>query len=207
MRPYLFRCAALALALLAAGCVGVDYVGQEFDPLPEGTPVAYFAERGEIPPGKYRIIGRVMLKTTRKHFDKYDIREFLIDEARSRGADAVALVEVKKIKIGIYPREPSDSLDISMSTKHPGSQMEHEIFGKQAELKGEAHGRREVHVRALFLKNREELEAILARRGRELDQLVRQPDPATPGPATWVKPPEAGGDAAPTAPDAEAKTK
>ena len=207
MRSYLFRSAAAVLALLAAGCVNVDYVGQNFDPLPDEAPVAYFTARSEIPAGKYRIIGRAKIKTTRKHFDKYDIREFLIDEARSRGADAVALVSVKKIKIGVYEHEASDDLDISLSTKHRGSLPAHETFGEPATLKGEAHGRREVHLQALFLKDREALEAVLARRGRELDQLVKQPDPAVPGPAALVKPPEADGDAAETVPAAGAQSK
>lgn len=203
MRSYLFRCAAAALALLTAGCVSVDYVGQEFDPIPEGTPVTYFSGRDEIPPGKYRIIGRAHIKTTRKHFDKFDAREFLIDEARSRGADAVALVDLKRIKVGVYERDEASDLDISLPSKH-GSGLElHEEFGKPTELRGETHSRREIHLRALFLKDREALEEILARRGRELDQLVKQPDPAVPGPARLVPVAESSDDA----PASSAETK
>ena len=40
MKTFLCKCLAPALVLLlAAGCVFVDYVGQTFEPIPEGKPV------------------------------------------------------------------------------------------------------------------------------------------------------------------------
>lgn len=176
-----------ALLFFVAGCVGVDYVGQTFDPIPEGSPVEYFSDRKEIPTGKYRIIGRAVIHTTWR-FDKYDIREMLIDEARKRGADAVVLVDSKRIKRGVYERESDNAaLDIAPATRaggvtKPDGEPLYVSLDRAEPLEGEAHYRIELELRALFLKDREALEQQLARRGRELDRLVKQPEPAQRAP-------------------------
>ena len=175
-----------ALLLFAAGCVNVDYVGQTFEPIPEGTPVAYFENRGDIRPGKYRIIGRAVITTTRR-MDKYDIRELLVDEARKRGADAVVTVELKQIKRGIYERETDTSVNdiapaLNSGTVKPDGEPLDIPFGPAEPLESEHHYRTELKMRVLFLKDKEALEQQLARRGRELDRLVKQPDPAQGSP-------------------------
>ena len=171
-----------ALLLLTAGCVNVDYVGQVFEPIPENKPVEYFGSRGDIQPGKYRIIGRAVVSTTRR-LDHYDIREILIDEARKRGADAVVLVGQKRVRRGVYARESDISaVDTAPASKSanvlPGGQPLEVSFDSTEPLQGEHHYRTELELRVLFLKNKEDLEQDLARRGRELDRLVKQPDPA-----------------------------
>ena len=173
---------AALLLLLIAGCVNVDYVGQNFAPIPEGKPVTYFAERREVPPGKYRIIGRAVVSTWRR-FDKYDAREFLMDEARRRGADAVVLVYHKAVRRGVYERESDVSaVDISPASNSgnvlPGGAELSISLDRSVPLEGEHHYRTEQELRVLFLKSKDDLEQELARRGRELDRLVKQPDPA-----------------------------
>ena len=171
-----------AWLLFAAGCVNVDYVGQTFEPIPEGTPVEYFGSRRDIPPGKYRIIGRAVVTTTRQ-FDKYDIREMLIDEARKRGADAVVLVDFKRVKRGVYESEPDvAAVDTAPASKSgnvkPGGEPLDISLDSSEPLRGEHHYRIDLELRVLFLKSKDELEQQLARRGRELDRLVKQPEPA-----------------------------
>ena len=182
MRPLLCKLLPAALLILAAGCVNVDYVGQTFPPIPEGQPVTYFSSRNDIQPGKYRIIGRAVI-TTMRRFDKYDIRELLIDEARRRGADAVVLVGHKIVRRGVYERDDDVSAnDTAPSTKSgnvtPGGEPLEVSLDNPTKLEGEHHYRLEIELRVLFLKDREALEQELARRGRELDRLVKQPDPA-----------------------------
>ena len=176
---------AAALLLLAVGCVRVNYIGQTFDPIPEGTPVTYFEKRDQIPAGKYRIIGRGEISTSGK-FDRYDIRELLIDEARKRGADAVVLVSQKRTRRGIYERDPLDAgYDTAPATKSGNVKADGgplDIPLDNSTLSGEHHFRQEIDLRVLFLKDREELEQQFARRGRELDRLVKQPDPAQGSP-------------------------
>ncbi len=173
---------ALPAAALLAGCVSVDYTGQSFDPTPEDVPIDYFRSRREIPAGRYRIIGRGVISTTRR-IDGYDIRELLTVAAREHGADAVALVSEKQVRIGVYEGSgdlisgPSSSSANVYSMNPDGSPVQVDSFGAQTSLQGEVHYRTELEVRALFLKDREALEQLLARRGRELDALVKQNDP------------------------------
>ena len=174
-----------AAGCLLSGCVNVDYVGQSFDPIPEGTAVEYFSARKEIPAGKYRIIGRGTIETTRK-LDRFDLREILVDSAREHGADAVAVVSEKQVNVGVYPQE-NDMISGGLSStanaynlNPDGTPMEMDTFGAPSRLQGGTRFRTELHVKALFLKEREALEQQLARRGTELDTLVKQPDPNTP---------------------------
>ena len=182
MRSILCKCLPALLLAVVAGCVNVDYVGQTFEPIPEGKPVEYFAERKEVPPGKYRIIGRAVVTTTRR-FDKYDAREFLTDEARKRGADAVVLVDFKRVKRGVYESEPDvAAVDTAPASKSgnvkPGGEPLDISLDSSEPLRGEHHYRIDLELRVLFLKSKDELEQQLARRGRELDRLVKQPEPA-----------------------------
>ena len=181
MKPLFSSFLTLLLCGLFSGCVQVDYFGQSFDPTPETSPVEYFTSRDEIPAGKYRIIGRGTIATEMR-VDKYDIREALIEAARKHGADAVAAVSVNQVRVGIYPSD--DNFDGSPT--HPdraesfnpsSSETADKVFGKPAEVKGGAVARTETHVRALFLKDKATLEQIFARRGKGLDELVKQPEP------------------------------
>ena len=192
MKTFLCKCLAPALVLLlAAGCVFVDYVGQTFEPIPEGKPVEYFAERKDVPPGKYRIIGRAVVTTSRR-LDHYDIREILIDEARKRGSDAVVLVRQKRVRRGVYEREADvsavDTAPASNSGNvRPGGEPLEVSLERSEPLQGEHHYRIDLELNVLFLRNKEDLEQDLARRGRELDRLVKQPDPGM-RPKTEKKP-------------------
>ena len=185
MKPWFSSFLALLLSGLFSGCVQVDYFGQSFDPTPETSPVEYFTSRNDIPAGKYRIIGRGTI-ATELDVDKYDIREALIETARKHGADAVAAVSVNEVQVGVYPPDE----DFDGSPTHPdraesfnpsSSRTADEVFGKPAELKGGVAARTETHVRALFLKDKAALEQIFARRGMELDELVKQPEPKDAG--------------------------
>ena len=177
----LFRSSLALLACgLLAGCVQVDYFGQSFDPTPETSPVEYYTSRDDIPAGKYRIIGRGTIATELR-VDKYDIREALIDEARKHGADAVAAVSISKVRVGVYPSDEnfdgSPTHPSHPDSINPSSSDTSAIFKKPEELHGSKIARIETHVRALFLKDKSALEQLLARRGKELDELVKQPDP------------------------------
>ena len=181
MKP-LFRSAlTLLMCGLFSGCVQVDYFGQSFDPTPETSPVEYYTSRDAIPAGRYRIIGRGTI-ATEKRIDRYDIREALVEAARKHGADAVATVSVNQVRVGVYPKDEN----FDGSPTHPSrpdsinpssSRSTAELMPKPAELRSSRTFRTETRVRALFLKDKAELERIFARRGKELDDLVKQPDP------------------------------
>ena len=181
MKPRFRILPALLLTGLFSGCVQVDYFGQSFDPTPETSPVEYYTSRDDIPAGKYRIIGRGTIATERR-IDKYDIREALVEAARKHGADAVAAVSVNRVPVGVYPRDenfdgspthPDRPESFNPSDPHVADR----VFDRPVELKGGKTVRFEMHVRALFLKDKAALERTFARRGKELDELVKQPEP------------------------------
>ena len=81
-RRHIFAVLAAGISLVAAGCIDLEYIGQEFEPTPQSRPVALFQNRAEVPPGEYRIIGRATL-TAPDGTLGYDIQEKLLDSARN----------------------------------------------------------------------------------------------------------------------------
>ena len=192
------------LGLLAAGCIDLEYIGQEFEPTPMSRPVALFQNRTEIPPGEYRIIGRATL-TAPDGTLGYDIQEKLLDSAREAGADAVCLVSTKRVRVGTYMIESSSYSPPGSIRLNPGnlsadgSARAVNTFGSPAgSLRGEERTREEIVVKALYLKNRAELARILAERGRELEELEAEGgEPAQPAaPAAPASAPNATEEAA-----------
>lgn len=180
---------AAGIGLLAAGCIDLEYVGQEFEPTPMSRPVVLFQNRTEIPPGEYRIIGRAIL-TAPDGTLGYDIQEKLLDTAREAGADAVCLVSSKRVKVGTYTIENSNFSSPSSVRLNPGNlsadgrPMEINTFGSQvSSVRGEERSRIEIVVKALYLKNRAEVARILAERGRELEELESEGEEPSRAPA------------------------
>ena len=168
---------AAGIGLLAAGCIDLEYVGQEFEPTPMSRPVVFFQNRTEIPPGEYRIIGRAVL-TAPDGTLGYDIQEKLLNTAREAGADAVCLVSSKQVKVGTYTIENSSFSPPGSVRLNPGNlsadgrPIEINTFGsRMSSVRGEERSRIEIVVKALYLKNRAEVARILAERGRELEEL------------------------------------
>jgi len=180
MRHLLFLSVVTALCL-AAGCVRIDYIGREFTPTPESEPITYYLNRGEIPPGEFRIIGRTTL-TAPDGTDGYDIKDELLEKARACGADAVCLVRARKLKAGLYDREepdpPKKPLDPADTAFHAASAVEAE-YGKPVKLQGEKQFRMEVVVQALFLKKKAEVEKLIAGQEQELNRILgEKPEPS-----------------------------
>ncbi len=173
-------------AVLLGGCVDFSYVGQEFAPTPASQPVLFFRNRSQLPVGKYQIIGRATIQAP-DGTDVFDLEELLLQRAREYGADAVCMVETKRIELGAYEIEnaafdgPSEPLDPG-NLNWDGSAVAVNTFGEQVNVGGEKMRREEVVVKALFLKDRKVLRRLLAERGRELEELLQQPivEPARP---------------------------
>lgn len=92
---------AVVIAGVLCGCISVDYTGKSF---PESSRVRYFKERELIPAGEYGIMGRAVVTVRpRTHWD--DIQKRILDEARSRGADAVCLTESRSVRHAIFEND------------------------------------------------------------------------------------------------------
>ncbi len=167
------------LAVVLSGCTSVDYVGQKLDPTPESHKVEYFMNRGQVPVGKYQIMGRASVCGP-DGIDTYDIQELLLEKAHEFGADAVAVVGVRFVKKSIYPSSEEcfdspnpDSSPISYTDD--GELIPIDFFGeKSVPLRSGFGFRNEVRVQALFLKDRQILCQLLIERGKESGKIKDQ---------------------------------
>lgn len=151
--------AAAFLLTVLAGCVGVDYVGQDFPPLPEDRQVQFFDEKNPPPAGEYQSIGRGTL-TAPRGYDGVMIREKLAEAAREHGASAVRIVSVERRLVNRYyvdgnesdspmlaGRETTGSLD----RRADGSPTEVDSFGQVVNPNRSYKKEYESIVKALFL--------------------------------------------------------
>ena len=147
----------LAGALLLAGCMSFDYVGQSFAPRTESSPVNIFTGRETLPADRYRIIGRGVLSGPNS-VDEYDRLAELRSEARKHGADAVCIVGTQVKAAGLYPRSTgffapplaaSDNVD-NLSTQN--NAWETDSFGQIQTLNSKEKVRYTFETKVLFLK-------------------------------------------------------
>ena len=88
----------LLMMVTVTGCMNVDYVGQSFPPMPEDSAVAVYSP-SVPPPENMRAIGRVYV-TAPQGTSTNEISDELIELAREKGAEAVNIVESKRVNIG-----------------------------------------------------------------------------------------------------------
>ncbi len=174
MKKKSILCALTALSLiLSTGCGHLEYVGRHFDEHPEGAPIVFTWEKSEIDPAQYMIIGHGIL-TVSAHTDRYGIEDELVEEARKRGADAVCVVNSRRVEAGLYDLDEDEKSFMQGLTSDAGlmkpvevPQEEDKKWGARTTLQGEYHGRKLVKVRAVFWKNRKEAEPLI-RQQKEL---------------------------------------
>lgn len=170
-----FGLATLLLAM-ATGCSNLEYVGKNFDELPEEAPVIFTWERSEIDPAQYMIVGHAILTVSGGN-DRYGIEDELTEAARKHGADAVCVVNTRRVEAGLYDLD-EDELFFAQGIKSDSALMktvpvppeEDEKWGTHAKLQGEYHGRKLIKVRAVFWKNRKEAEPLLRQQGELLER-------------------------------------
>lgn len=168
-----------ALLLLSSGCMRFEYTGREFAPTPDDKVVKYFKNIKDVPAGVYSIIGRAEL-TADDSVEQEDLKEKLLSEARSRGADAVCLSSVRKQEYGLFESDGysmgPNALSMNPYNQTPsGEQLELDMDGNVTKLKSERYKGVEIVIRALFLKNKKQLESIIAQREKQLDNLIGKP--------------------------------
>lgn len=99
---------AAVLLTLLAGCISVDYIGQDFPPLPEDHAIVFFDTKNPPPAGEYQSIGRATV-TVPRGYDNVQVREKLSDVAREHGASAVQFVSVTERLVNRYYADNDES--------------------------------------------------------------------------------------------------
>ena len=153
-----FRMTLWAAGLAAAGltgCVDIQYVGQTFPALPSDAEVAFFTPEIPVPEGEYHAVGRATV-TAPGSTNSDTLREDLIEAARDRGADAVQVVEFKRVKVGERASVDSASQGPNSSWNQDarnagGDYIYTNSFGQTTELEKPARAVYETTVKALFL--------------------------------------------------------
>ncbi|MCQ2353448.1 MAG: hypothetical protein MJ033_08255 [Victivallaceae bacterium] len=164
------------LLTIATGCSQLEYVGRNFDELPEEAPILFTWERSEIDPAQYMIVGHAILTVSGRN-DRYGIEDELTEAARKHGADAVCVVNTRRVEAGLYDLD-EDELFFAQGVKSDSALMkpvdmppeEDKKWGTHAKLQGEYHGRKLIKVRAVFWKNRKEAEPLL----RQQEELLER---------------------------------
>lgn len=103
---------AVAVLILTAGCIEVDYVGQSFPALPAGSNVTIYTPESSLSDRNYRAIGRISI-TAPEGTTRGEINEKLTLLAREHGADTVNIVSVRRVVIG--PGAPDTSMAVQPS--------------------------------------------------------------------------------------------
>ena len=93
--------AAICCMVFAAGCIDVEYIGQDFPPLPETSPVLIFSADDEVPPGEFQVIGKLKMSVP-PGIDMVEVREKISGEAREHGASAARIVSMEKKLVNRY---------------------------------------------------------------------------------------------------------
>ncbi len=106
----------LAAVLALAGCIDVDYVGQDFPPLPEKDAVQFFDEKNPVPAGEYQSIGRATL-TVPSGYDNIEVREKMAEVAREHGASAVRIVSVEQRQVNRYYEQQDESAAPALASR------------------------------------------------------------------------------------------
>lgn len=159
--------AAVLCAVICSGCSSFEYTGRIFDAHDDDTVIAWHTAQNPVPAGKYRVIGRGVLKFRRGDMDKYDVEERLLDEARSVGADAVLLG--KTLEVGKRTNESDQSVDKARRAEfapqtgvtEKGAEYEINALGASSSLQGAAIQGADCFVHAVFYKNSESVQKLI----------------------------------------------
>jgi len=185
MKSNILSSVVAAGIILLCGCTtSFDYVGRSFPEKSADAPIAYFTKASQIPANKYKLMGRGLL-TAPDEFDKYDIKEALVAEARKRGASAVLLVSRKKFlaawcaagDTAFAGPNPYKTNPYNLSPD--GTPQETDSFGNRVNVGGinrrKRYGKWELHVRAQFYCTAGEMEEFIQRRAEQIDDMINAP--------------------------------
>jgi hypothetical protein len=155
-----YLAAVFCMVLMQTGCVDVEYIGQNFPPLPDTGSVMIFQAGDDIPAGEFQVIGKLKMNVP-PGIDMVEVREKLAEEALKHGASAVRIVSIeKKLVNRYYGAERQESLSPMLvgrsaiggrATQADGSSVEVNSFGQVVEPNRTYHERYEHVVKAQLM--------------------------------------------------------
>lgn len=173
---HIVKLAAVAISvMIAAGCINIDYVGQSYEPDPRRE-IKWFNTAQEVPQDTYQIIGRATA-TCSSDRNQLDVREALLEEAASRGADAIQVVNsgLKTIKKAYLADGGLNEFGSnSNESRRDGAWVPYDSFGQEKTRRVREVEIQEFHANVYFLVYKERYQEAM-----ELFQAERRPVIAT----------------------------
>lgn len=160
-RLFLITVFSLPGIILFAGCVNIDYVGQEYPQRNPDAEIMFYNSKEDVPKDTYRIIGRANIDAPGS-YNPAEIKKKILNKARSCGADAVEVVEFKREKSGEQKVSTTNNeYDGVVGTwanngvRSNGSPIYVDSFDKTVPLKQAVHETFELKIKILFLISNE----------------------------------------------------
>jgi len=160
-RWFLITVFSLAGMMFFAGCVNIDYVGQEYTQRNPDAEIMFYNSREDVPKNTYRVIGRANIEAPGS-YNPAEIKKKLFKKARQCGADAIEVVEFKREKTGEQKiSTTSNEYDGVVGTwanngvRSDGSPIYVDSFDKTVPLKQNVHETFELKIKVLFLISNE----------------------------------------------------
>lgn len=153
----------LALGILSMyGCMNVEYVGQSFPALAENVPVKIYSPTAALPENTYQVIGRVMI-TAPDGTTRDEVCDKLTALAREHGAEAVNILEFKRVRIGTVAAEPEQIQRVGWNRdgrNAGGAYIYSNYFGEVSSLEGKRTNVTELQIKAVLLVSDEKIKDI-----------------------------------------------
>jgi hypothetical protein len=149
------------IGLLLSGCIGVDYVGQSFEPRSEYDGVVIFDQETEMPAENYRVIGRATL-TVPNGYSTVDVHEKIEAVIREQGADAAKITEKTKRLVASHYSQPS--LNDKRSGPIGNIDTSFNEFGENISMEERRKNTYEHIIKVLVLMKRDRFDEIMAKR-------------------------------------------
>ena len=153
----------LTFTVFFTGCVDIHYVGQDFESLPEKTEIKIYKNKQEMPASKFTAIGKVEITGPSK-MDAYDVRDTLSSLAKSKGAQAVLLLESNVKFSGVYnPDFEGENSPNGGKPNYGPLDKRFATLGKEISLSKEVSLNRNRVVKAILYKDKKEVEQAFAK--------------------------------------------
>lgn len=166
------------LLSVLTGCIDLSYTGQSFPPL-EGEPVAFYSEKASRPDNEYRAIGRILL-TAPDGTRSEKLQERLIEAAREHGANAVEVVEFKRVQVGLSaaPEVRQDNAIAQRAFRDnrnaAGERIYLDSFGERASLVSPPRKVYEIQIKALLLVTNVRYNEYTAKYKAQLEKIEKE---------------------------------
>ncbi len=150
----------ISLLTVLFGCKGIDvnYIGHRYPATTNSYNIEFYNNSNEVPSGKYVTIGRAVATAPDKYSSE-SIKKKLIEEAETCGADAIQVVDFKRIFVSqqiIPERNAHDNGPVgswgNRGHRADGSRIAVDASGQVVPMRSKVYDRYQLKARVLFLR-------------------------------------------------------